>query len=255
MTEVHATVIVALFALISSVAGAFINYKAQRTANETKKQAETDRELAAARQKIDDQERIAAREKLDGQINALSEMMQSNFKTMKKDMEKMHVEIDSVKASVRSLEEKTDKRLANQEERMRAIVDVLSKNTRTFSAMMKMHAQADSRMGTLMEVSSYNLKFAKETANALQVVGEVLCEVAEDHANVSETDMTRLNGTIGTNTVAQQQFMDKIIAAQMAFFNQPSFGPDPTTDREIAEIRAILNLEDKGGAKDAPHQE
>ena len=243
MDENWTAIIVAAIAMLSSMFSAFLNFRASRTATENKEAAAKDKELREAREKIAKQEQEQYHAETQRKFDEIREMMDRNFQEMKKDMDTMHTQINEMRESFQKLERKTDIRIANQEERMRAIVDVLSRNARTFSAMMKMHAQADSRMATIMEVSSYNLKVAQETSSAIQVIGEILCEVAEDNDTVSETDMGRLQHIVGNNTIMQQQFTDKILAAQASFFNQPGFSPDPATDKEVENIREIMSIE------------
>ena len=237
-----AAVICAVIAMIGSSIAAFFQYRSTIKQKKNELEAQNAKELEEAKKKIEESEKAEADRALREEIQKMTSEITSSVQTVAKDVSDMQKHVKGLDERMDKLNRTMERRMATHDERMRAIVEVLSKNARTFSALIRAQKQTDTRLQTIMEVESYNLKFSQQTAGALAVVGEVLAERIET-AGATETDMFRLREALKTANAAHSGFTDKILNAQVSFVTQdPASGQQDTAgDAEVKAIQAIMH--------------
>lgn len=213
--EYLVTLAVALIALIGTVFGAVLQYRAA-VDNRRSKDAEAARkEAEEATKKLEEAERTKDRQELQRQIEELTSEVQ-----------RLGDRFDKLKIA-------TESRLNDHDDSIKKVVEVLSHDARVYSGIMRMHAQTESRMQALMDVQTYNMKFANETATSLRIIGELV-----SHAlGSTPEDAERLRDTLDASSTTHKNFVDNILNAQQHFFKDTApksdsvIEPDKFTDK------------------------
>lgn len=247
-----AAVICAAIAMIGTAIGAFFQYRSTIKQKKDELEAKNAKELEEAKKKIEESEKAEADRALRDEIQRMTSEVTSSVQAVARDVSDMQKHVKGIDERMDKLSKTMERRMSTHDERMRAIVEVLSKNARTFSALIRAQKQTDTRLQTIMEVESYNLKFSQQTAGALAVVGEVLAERIEV-AGATETDMFRLREALKTANAAHSGFTDKILNAQVSFVTQDpaSAQQDTAGDAEVKAIQSIMhNNELRKGSDD-----
>lgn len=253
MNEHIATVLCAIIAMMGTIVVAFFQYRSVIRQKKSELEADSAKELEQAKKDLEESKRAEADRALREEIQKMNSAITASVQAVANEVSDMQKHVKGMDERMDKLSRTMERRMATHEERMRAIVEVLSKNARTFSALIRAQKQTDTRLQTIMEVESYNLKFSQQTAGALAIVGEVLAEHIEA-ADASDTDMFRLREALKTANGAHSGFTDKILNAQVSFVAQvpASDHQDTVGDAEVRAIQAIMHNNDlqKGSGHD-----
>lgn len=236
-----AAVICAAIAMFASTVGAVLQYRATLKQKQAELDANTNKELEQAKQELEKSKRLEAERAFRAEMQDMNRALATSVDNIAKSVSDMEKHVKGLDERMEKLDVTMERRMTTHEERMRAIVEVLSKNARTFSALVRAQRQTDTRLETIMEVESYNLRFSQETAGALAVVGELLAEQVES-AGATDTEMFRLREALKTAKGAQSGFTEKILNAQVAFIakDPASNQKDTAGDAEVDAIHSIM---------------
>lgn len=224
MATVLVAAIPAAFAMLSASIVAFFQYR-EHKAKKAKEAEDADKEKAAAEKARADAAERQLRE----------EHEQADRDRLQATLEGMQKQISSIESQVNHMSQEMNDRIEHAEESITAIVEILSKNARTMSQMMHMHAQTESRLQALMEIEGYNMRFTNETSTTLRAIGEIIAGALLD-----QDDAEKLNAKIEENTRAHKDFIDQIIEKQKDFFSEPLMQDDPRAEQEIKDIEDII---------------
>lgn len=228
-----ATIVAAGLACFSAIVVAIIQYKQNQTAKRDKELEEANKRAEEAERKLEKEQREKEQQELKDQLRELTE-------SVGKMNDSFHKEIQYLGARFDKLKLQTEGRLDQHDESIRKIVDVLSRDARMYSNMMRLHAQTETRLQSIMDMQTYNMKFANETATTLRIIGELV-----NHAIVnSPEDSTRLQAALTDNKNAHSAFVNNLVTAQQDFFKQSMPNSDAIDDDEAegAKIHDMIPL-------------
>lgn len=215
--EYIATIAVAALALVGTCVTAIFQYRATVNTRKSK-------ELEEAKQRAEAAEKALEKEKQDRQFAEL----QSQIQSLSSSLEDTRNEIKYVGDRLDKYKKVTDKELEEQGESIQKIIDVLSKNAHMYSGIMHMHAQTESRMQALMDVQTYNMKFANETATTLRIIGELVSHAMGNNPQ----DAERLQDALTASSTTHKEFIDNILGAQQHFFKDSAPESDNMMESE-----------------------
>ena len=219
--EVIGMIAVAAISLLGTIYTGYMQYKASR--DNSKRDADE-----AERRRADNAEKeLEKKRKEEEQRN-----IDDKFKELSDKLERVSSDIQIINGRLDNQKIAFDKRIEQAEANIRMIIQVLSKNAREYSTMMKMHQQTEERLQVMMNIETQNLKFSKELSSTLGTIAEILSRSLEDDDAKEEVRTTMEN-----NRIMDKEFMDVILEAQKEFFAQAA-----AKDKSIPAERSITDL-------------
>jgi hypothetical protein len=219
--EVIGMIAVAAISLLGTIFTGYMQYKTSR--DNSKRDADE-----AERRRADNAEKeLEKKRKEEEQRN-----IDDKFKELSDKLERVSSDIQIINGRLDNQKIAFDKRIEQAEANIRMIIQVLSKNAREYSTMMKMHQQTEERLQVMMNIETQNLKFSKELSSTLGTIAEILSRSLEDDDAKEEVRTTMEN-----NRIMDKEFMDVILEAQKEFFAQAA-----AKDKSIPAERPITDL-------------
>lgn len=240
--ESIATIVAAGLACVSAIVVAIIQYKQTQTAKRDKELEEANRRAEEAERKLEKERREKEQEELREQLRELNESVGKISESVQKEIQYLGARFDKLKLQ-------TESRLEQHDDSIRKIVDVLSRDARMYSNMMRLHAQTETRLQSIMDMQTYNMKFANETATTLRIIGELV-----NHAIVnSPEESQKLQAALTDNKNAHSAFVNNLVTAQQDFFKQSMPKSDAIDDDEIQgdRIHELIPLPKKKSQTDS----
>lgn len=227
--EVIGVIAAAALAMIGTCMTAYFQYKSSKATAKKEADEEARRRAEEAEKELEK----TRKEEEQRQINERFEDLSEKLEKMSKNIEFINGRLDNQKLAF-------DKRMEQTEASIRMIIQVLSKNAREFSSLMKMHQQTETRLQIMMNIETQNLKFSKELSSTLGTIAEVLSHSLNDDEAVAQ-----VRDTIESSKLTDKQFMDAILEAQKDFFAAQVGGQDrivtPTNERSVSELNLFGN--------------
>lgn len=227
--EVIGVIAAAALAMIGTCMTAYFQYKSSKATAKKEADEEARRRAEEAEKELEK----TRKEEEQRQINERFEDLSEKLEKMSKNIEFINGRLDNQKLAF-------DKRMEQTEASIRMIIQVLSKNAREFSSLMKMHQQTETRLQIMMNIETQNLKFSKELSSTLGTIAEVLSHYLNDDEAVAQ-----VRDTIESSKLTDKQFMDAILEAQKDFFAAQVGGQDrivtPTNERSVSELNLFGN--------------
>ena len=207
-TEALLTLIgVAITALLAFAGTAFTAYMQYKS---SKAKAKKDAEEADA------QKAKKAEEELEAQNKRIYE------ESIQRQFQELGAKIDSVSNGMTAINQRLDmqkkqfdNRIFEVEESIQMIIQVLSKNAREFSSLLKLQGQTESRMQVLMDLEMQNLRFSKELSSILDKVADVLNRSIND-----EEIAKKIQEIVAESGSIDRDLVETIISSQRAIFKQ-----------------------------------
>lgn len=232
--QIPSDVIVALVTGCCSCIGLIITGIFQIRSSSKKRKADAEeasqKALNEANQKLEKQEQEQKERDFQQQIESVEE----SARDTQKDLKRLTTQVERLKDIM------TDK-ASQSEESIKTITNILSKDARTRSNLHHIYARSEAQLRTLMEIETHNLKFAKDTADALTVIGELLNKLL-----TNADDKTMLKSALDDTREMQEELMDEILNAQKQFFEHSHMGYDnKDLEDEIATINGIVSRDIK----------
>ena len=219
-------------ALVTGVLGCFgilitavFQYMGNMKRKKSEAEAAAEKALNEANEKIRQKDQEARDKEVERQIGEIA--------ATGKDTQQAIIELAN---QVERMKHYVNVKLNDSEESLRMISGILSKEAMTRSNIIHMSARTEAQLKTLMEIESYNLKFTKETAGTLSVIGGLLANLLTE-----SDDLQRLHKTLEENDDMQAELLDDMIEAQKKFFEQSH--SEPVSNKELeAEIDKIYGI-------------
>ena len=223
--EVKVALIAGVFGFLGVLATAIAQVMQTYRKRKIEAESAAQKQLDEANRKLEEQERKARDEAIQRQIAAIEET--SN---------RTQHDVQMLAAQVEKMRTHMSMRASESEEGIRMITSILSRDARTRSNLIHMYARTEAQLKTLMDIETHNLRFTKDTAATLAIVGELLGKLLE-----SSEDSQRLRKSLDENNEMQQEFIDGVINAQRQFLEQGSSSTtDESVEKEIERINRIV---------------
>jgi predicted RNase H-like nuclease (RuvC/YqgF family) len=201
--EILATIIVALIALFGTIVTAVLQYRATEEAKKAKHYDEEKQRADAAERKLEKEQRDREHEQIKAEMESLH-----------KEIAKVHEDVQHLGDRIDAVKKTTDAHLSSHDDTLAKISDILSRDARTYSGLMKMHSQTESRLQALLNIQICSMQFANDTAATLHVVGDILGHTLED-----EEAQGKLSEAVSKHEGAQNNFIKELMNQQQSLFN------------------------------------
>ena len=204
--ELAVALVTSICAALGVVASAFFQYKASQTAKKAKEESDAERRAENA-------ERELEKERKEKDKAALDE----RFETLGKQISELAGSVNVLNTRLDKQQKEFEMRITQTEESLRMIVQILSKNAREYSTMMKMHSATESRLQIMMDIETQNLRFSKQLSGTLSTIAEILASTI-DGSDAEAVE--KLQTTIRESEERDQKFIDAILESQKEFYKE-----------------------------------